>query len=203
MLVNAVIYFLVYMLGLHLWQGFRRRGEVFLLLRGMKLRHLGWGVAALLTTAASAVAMGLLAVRHPALQWSWLMQLAGDAATPVAVGQSKAATVPGFVVAGMYAMLVLAMPMLVLAEEKMFRRGADVRHWGVNLALAVAFGLSHAIVGVPLFAAIALVPMGLWLNFHYRRAMPAEQAVLETSRIHLANNLLALGLFFVAVAIRT
>lgn len=210
MAINAIIYFIVYMLALHLWQGYKKRGEVFDLLSGLRPRHVLQGLGLLSATLASLFVMAYLAATvFPLLKWSWLQALAGQMTSPVAVGASKQVTVPGFVIFGMYLMFFFAMPMLVVAEEKMFRSGAERRSLTGNVLLAIAFGLSHSVLGLPIFCAIALIPAGMILTRIYLKSASTavdsvqapRAALLDASRAHLMNNAIALSIFLVSFSI--
>jgi hypothetical protein len=100
-------------------------------------------------------------------------------------------------------LLVLGLPLLVEGEEWVFRRGAEHRSRAANLRRAVLFGLVHAIVGVPLAAALALSVGGIYLTWRYLRVWQATAsprlALLESTRAHLAYNLVIVGLVLVAL----
>lgn len=198
MLINAVIYFLLYLLVLNLWDSIKNRGEVMRLVVGLRPRHFGWAVLSLFTTLFALGSLGTAAALGPAwLRWSWFQALTGQAGTAISAGATTANTVPIGLVFGLYALLVLSMPYMVLGEEKVFRRGAEKRSAIANIGVAIAFGLAHLVVGFPVFAALALTAMGLVLTWIYRRAFRRQgcptEATLESSRAHLANNLLAIG----------
>jgi hypothetical protein len=100
-------------------------------------------------------------------------------------------------------LLILGMPLLVEAEEWVFRRGAETRtKWG-NLRRAVFFGLVHAVVGIPIGAAVALSVGGVYLTWCYLRGWQAsgseEGALLESTRAHLAYNLTIVLIVVVAL----
>jgi hypothetical protein len=198
MLVNAVIYFVLYLLVLNTWDSFRHRGEVMRLVTGLRPRHAAWALLTLVSTLFALGTLGVAAALGPAwLRWSWFHALTGQTGTALSAGAATPHTAPLTVVIGMYALLVLSMPWMVLGEEKVFRRGAERRGLLANAGMAVAFGAVHIVVGFPVFAALALTALGAWLTLVYRRAYRrqgcAVEATLEASRTHLANNLIAVG----------
>ncbi len=87
-------------------------------------------------------------------------------------------------------MLLVALPLLVEREERMFRAGAERRSTFANLRRSLLFGVVHAIVGIPICVALALTIGGVYLTDRYLRAFrdsrSGEVAVAESTRCHLA-----------------
>src|SRR4029079_4807060 len=81
-------------------------------------------------------------------------------------------------------LLVPALPLFAEAEERMFRAGAE--HWttGRRVRRAVAVGLVHALIGIPIGVAMALSIGGLYFTWRYLKG-----GILESTRAHLAYNM--------------
>ncbi len=178
------------------------RDYVWKLLRGMRLRHFVLAVPVLTVV----ISLSLLAFQVPGLSFGWWTYIGGEgnpvfgAARPEAVGPLDAVIPVVFAV-----LLVLGLPLLVEGEEWVFRRGAEHRsRWG-NLRWALYFGLVHAAVGIPIGAALALSAGGLYLTWAYlrrwRKTASQEEALAESTRAHLAYNLVIVAV--VAVALLT
>ena len=209
MALNVIIYFTLWMLGLQVWDSFKKRGELASMLKGLRPRHIAWGILVLFTTLVSLAATATLAYEFADwMKWSWLTALTshqGSMLSAAADAGTTKSTVPKAVVYALYALLALALPMAALVEEKMFRRGAERRSHLANVLFALAFALGHMVVGFPVFAALALFPLGLWLTLYYRiqwrrNGGDAGVAMLEAGRVHLMNNVLAIGLILILLS---
>jgi hypothetical protein len=100
-------------------------------------------------------------------------------------------------------LLVPALPLFAEAEERMFRLGSEHRtRWG-RLGKAVQFGLIHALIGISIGAALGLSVGGLYFTWSYlrahRRTGSAFEATLESTRAHLAYNLVVLAIVIPAL----
>ena len=95
-------------------------------------------------------------------------------------------------------LLALAMPAICLAEERVFRRGAERDGTWRGLFRASAFSASHLLVGVPLAAlpglAIAGAAFAAVYRDAYRRRPSRTHAVIASTTMHLAYNYLVLVL---------
>jgi hypothetical protein len=100
-------------------------------------------------------------------------------------------------------MLLPALPLFARREEEMFRLGAESWSWPRRIRMAVLFGLVHALVGIPIGAALALSIGGAYFQFvylrAYRRTGSRREALLESTRAHLAYNASIVALFLVAL----
>lgn len=140
-----------------------------------------------------AVAVGLLALNNPILDWGWWTAVAAQVGDQSGGGNIITAPlsypwlIPPFVV-----LLALVLPRLAEAEELMFRRGT--RSWGDGAGRSVLFGLVHMIVGVPLAVALALSIGGLWFTRQYFLG-----GTNRSTLYHLTYNCIALVLVLVAV----
>ena len=96
------------------------------------------------------------------------------------------------------ALLVPALPLFAEAEERVFRLGAEHRTRSERAMKNVQFGLAHAIVGIPLGAALGLSLGGWYFTWAYLRRWRAtedpREAMLESTRSHLAYNIVVLTL---------
>lgn len=183
-------------------QSVHQRSHVWLVLSGLRPRHFLLGVPILVAVIATAVAL----FQVPGLSFGWWTAIGGEGnpvfgtARPSAVGPLDT-VLP--VVFGL--LLILGLPLLVEGEEWVFRRGAEARSRQSNLGRAVLFGLVHALVGVPLAAALALSVGGVYLTWCYLRVWrvtgSAQLALLESTRAHLAYNLVIVALVLVALVL--
>jgi len=181
-------------------QAFLSRAHVLHLVQGLRPRHFVLAVPVLVTI----VSLAVLLFEVPGLSFGWWTAIGGDgnpvfgSARPGSVGPLEVA-VP--VVFG--TLLLLGLPLLVEAEEWMFRRGAERRTRPQNLRRSFLFGIVHAAIGIPLAAALALTAGGVYLTWAYlrmwRRTGSAEAALAESTRAHLAYNLVIVGLVLTAV----
>ena len=181
-------------------QSVSARGHVLAIVRGLRPRHFLLAVPAL----AVVVTLAGLLLEVPGLWFGWWTAIGGTgnpvfgAARPGAVGPLEVALPVVFGV-----LLLLGLPLLVEAEEWAFRRGAEHRTRVQNLRRAVLFGLVHAVVGIPLAAALALSAGGVYLTWCYLRMWratgSAEAALAESTRAHLAYNLVIIGLVAAAL----
>jgi hypothetical protein len=181
-------------------QSVSQRSHVWLVVSGLRLHHFLLAVPVLIAVIATAVAL----FQVPGLSFGWWTAIGGEGnpvfgtARPSAVGPLDAVLPVVFGV-----LLLLGLPLLVEGEEWVFRRGAEHRGRMANVRRAVLFGLVHAVVGVPLAAALALSIGGLYLTWRYLRVWRATAssrlALLESTRAHLAYNLVIVGLVLVAL----
>ena len=177
----------------------RARQRSLEVVRGLRPRHFVLALPVL-------VAVALLAawlVTLPVLSFGWWSAI-GGVGNPV-VGSSRRLSGPlaWLVPTFFLALLVPALPLLVEREEQIFRRGSEDRSGPQRLARAVTFGLIHAVIGIPLGVALALSVAGAYLTWAYlhgyHRGGPAA-ALLESTRTHLAYDLVILVLVAAAVA---
>jgi len=110
--------------------------------------------------------------------WGWYSLLSDHASNasvaPIVVSaRSNILTLKlaGF---GIYVLLILLIPLLVECEEGYFRKGRET--WRSIVPAAFNFGMMHLLVGVPFSIALALVPLGLSLGWHYKRTVALTMA---------------------------
>jgi hypothetical protein len=166
-----------------------RRARVVWLIRGLRWRHVAWAVP--VWTGVAATALGLSYV--PGLDFGWWTAIGGNG-NPV-LGSASGSDGQGLVTwlpLVFVPLLLVAMPLLVEREERLFRLGAETRSAFGNVRRAFVFGMVHAIVGIPLCAAVALTLGGVYLTDRYLRAWRVSRsqdlAIAESTRCHLAYN---------------
>lgn len=148
-------------------------------------------LAAPLVLAAVLVAVVAL-VSVPGLDLGWWTAV-GGVGNPVTGGTERTAgTVLEWLLPVVFiALLVPALPLFAETEERMFRRGSEHRSTLGRAGRGVLFGLAHAVVGIPLGAALALSIGGWYFTWAYlrgyRRGGPAA-ALRESTCAHLAYN---------------
>ncbi len=102
-------------------------------------------------------------------------------------------------------LLLPALPLFAYAEERMFRAGAQGWSRQRRAAKVVQFGLIHAIIGIPLGAALALSIGGayfMWVYLRsYRTDVDQQLATLESTAAHTVYNGLIIVLVIVAVGL--
>lgn len=184
------------------WISVAHRARSIEVVRGLRPRHVLLAVPVLVVVLV--VATALLAV--PGLSFGWWTALGGEG-NPVfgSTGGEQGRVLDVVVPVVFGVLLVVALPLLVWAEEDVFRRGAERRSVGANLVRALVFGLVHALVGIPIAAALALSVGGVYLTWAYlrgwRRTGTVRGALLESSRAHLAYNLLIVTLLATVIAL--
>jgi hypothetical protein len=167
----------------------RGRGRVAQIVRGLRPRHF------LLPIPAFAGVVSVITVLWyvPPLRWGWWTAI-GGLGNPVTGGTERTTGTPleWLVPLVFIIMLIPALPLFAEAEERMFRLGAERRsRWG-RLRRSVEFGLAHAIVGIPIAAALGLSVGGMYFSWRYmrefRRTGDQTAAMLESTRAHTAYN---------------
>ena len=184
---------------------FSSRGHVWRLVAGLRPRHFLRAVPVLF--AVLAVATPLLAI--PGLDFGWWTAIGGEGNPAVGVGRESAT--PGvletIVPVVFVTLLIIGLPLLVEGEEWAFRRGAESRSRAANARRSVLFGLVHALIGIPIGVAMALSVGGFYFTWAYLSAWRAtrseEAALAESTRSHLAYNLVIAAIVIVALATGT
>lgn len=172
------------------------------IVRGIRWRHV-WPIPFVLA-AILAVAWPLMSV--PGLDWGWWSAIGGEG-NPV-FGSSSATTgsVLEWVIPLVFmALLLPALPLFAYAEERAFRRGAERWSLPKRAVKVVQFGLVHALIGIPIGAALALSVGGAYFMAVYLRhvrthASPGE-ATLESASAHTAYNMAIIAVVLLALAL--
>jgi len=202
LLTVAVLAFVGFRLADAARQTFSSRGHVWQLVAGLRPRHFFRAIPVLF--AVLAVATPLLQI--PGLDFGWWTAIGGEGNPAVGVGRSSAT--PGaletIIPLVFVTLLLIGLPLLVEGEEWVFRRGAEHRSGAANARRSVLFGLVHAIVGIPIGVAIALSVGGFYFTWAYLRVCRAtgseEAALAESTRSHLAYNLVIAAIVIAALA---
>ena len=178
-----------------------RRAHVVGLIRGIRARH----VVPVPFVLAAVLAAALLLMEVPGLDWGWWTALGGFG-NPVTGGTERTVgTVFEWLVPLLFVALLLpALPLLAEREEQVFRRGDERRSIPQRAARGLAFGLVHAVMGIPLGAALALSIGGWYFSWCYLRGYRNGNrtqlaALAESTRAHLAYNAFIVALLVVSL----
>lgn len=163
-------------------------------------RHV-WPVPFVLA-AVLGVAIPLLQV--PGLSWGWWSAIGGEGNPVFGSSDSTVGTVWEWIVPlAFMALLVPALPLFAHAEERMFRAGAETWSRTRRVGTTLQFGLVHAIIGIPIGAALALSVGGayfMWVYLRaYRRAVSRTEATLESTTAHTVYNGTIIAVFVLAL----
>lgn len=166
------------------------RGHVGEIVRGLRPRHFLLAVPALFVVLVAVVAL----VQVPGLGWGWWTALGGLGNPVTGTTDRTAGTALEWIIPAVFlVLLVPPLPLFAEAEERMFRLGAENRtRWG-RLRRSVEFGLAHAIIGIPIGAALGLSVGGMYFTDRYlrtfRRTGDPQRAMAESTRAHLGYNI--------------
>jgi len=172
------------------------------IVRGLRVRHFALALPALVAVILAVVAL----VQVPYLDWGWWTAL-GGLGNPVTGGTERTTGTPlEWIVPVVFLLLLVpALPLFAEAEEKMFRLGAERRsRWG-RFRRSVEFGLAHALIGIPIGAALGLSVGGMYFTSRYlrtyRRTRDTETAMAESTRAHLGYNVTVIVIVAVALTL--
>ena len=102
-------------------------------------------------------------------------------------------------------MLLPAIPLFALAEERTFRRGCEAGRGAAGVRRTIEFGLAHALIGIPIGVALALSCGGAYFMAVYLRAYRVHhdqrEAVLESARAHAVYNVIIVVLVLITVVL--
>lgn len=171
-------------------------------LRAVRWRHV-WPVP-LVITAVIGTAVTLLLI--PGLDWGWWTALGGGGNPVTGTTEQTVGTVWEWLIPLVFLALVFpALPLFALAEERIFRQGAQRWSTGRRVYKTLTFGLVHALIGIPIGVALALSIGGAYFMFMYLRQfhrVPDERgAVLESAAAHLVYNTAILSIVALAVVL--
>ena len=177
-------------------EGPRRRAAQVVM--GLRVRHFALALPVL----AAVVATAIVLLQVPGLSFGWWTAI-GGVGNPVIGTSQRAGGAAGWIVPALFlAMLVPALPLLVEREERIFRVGSERRSRAGRVRRGVFFGMVHALVGIPIAAALALSVGGWYLTWAYLRGWRAggpEAGLLESTRAHLAYNLIIVATVVLAL----
>jgi hypothetical protein len=196
-------------MGVRLADGARRavrargRARIVEIMRGLRPRHF-----ALAPVAFAGVVVALVALLQiPVMRFGWWTAI-GGLGNPVTGGTERTTGTPleWLIPLVFLTLLAPALPLFAEAEERIFRAGSEWRSFWGRVGKGLQFGLVHAIVGIPIGAALALSVGGWYFTWAYLRGYRAsggqrEEAVLESTRAHLAYNMEILVLVAIALVV--
>jgi hypothetical protein len=166
------------------------RQRTLVIARGLRLRHL---LLAPLVMMGVLITAGVLYQVKP-LQFGWWTALGGTGniitgSTTRTHGTALEWIVPAFFLSLVFPLL----PLFAAREEEMFRLGAENWSTGRRIRRGLEFGLVHLIMGIPIAVALALSVGGWYFTWAYlrgyRRTGSQWEAMMESTRSHLAYNL--------------
>jgi hypothetical protein len=165
------------------------RGKTLAVVRGLRRHHFVRAVPVVLLIVAAAWAL----MELPVLSFGWWSMIGGEGNPVVGVTEEDYGIVSVVIPLFFIGLLIVGLPLLVAREEWVFRRGAEQRGTVANVRRSVLFGLAHAVIGIPIGAALALSIGGLYLTWCYLEGWKVTRsqsgALLESTRAHLAYNL--------------
>jgi len=205
---DVLTYAVIGFIGVRLATGLRRslaadgRALIRQVVTGIRWRHV-WPAPLMLPVVGTAAYVLMLV---PGLDWGWWTALGGDGNPVFGSSSSTAGTVLEWLVPLVFVCLLLpALPLFAFAEERMFRQGAEAWSKGRRVFKVVQFGLMHALIGIPVGAALALSIggahfMGVYLRA-FRRGAGQRGSTIESTRAHTVYNGMIVVLVVVAVAV--
>jgi hypothetical protein len=157
--------------------------------RGVRWRHV-WPVPIVLTLVVM-LATALMAV--PGLDWGWWTSIGGEGNPVFGSSDATSGTMWEWIIPlAFMGLLIPALPLFAHAEERIFRTGAEDWSWRRRLLKVLQFGLVHALIGIPIGAALALSLGGAYFMLvylrTYRRTLSRREATLESTRAHTTYN---------------
>ena len=179
------------------------RSTTFPVVRGIRWRHV-WP-APLVIALVLVVASALLLV--PGLDWGWWSALGGAGNPVTGTTEQTSGTPLEWIIPVVFLVLLLpAIPLFALAEERAFRRGCERWSWPRRIRRTVEFGLAHALIGIPIGVALALSCGGAYFMRcylrGYRPAHSRREAVLESARAHTVYNVIIVVMVLTAVILQ-
>jgi hypothetical protein len=180
----------------------RARMHTAEIVRGMRLRHLLPPPLVLTGVAVTAV----LLLQVPYLWFGWWTAIGGTG-NIVTGGTSRTGGSPleWIIPAVFFLLLFPALPLFAEREEVAFRLGAEGWSFRHRVWMGMKFGLLHLIMGIPIAVALALSVGGWYFQWcylrGYRKTGSMREAVLESTRAHVAYNAEVLTLAAVVLVI--
>lgn len=191
--------------GLRLFEAARSsveaHGKTLAVVRGLRWRHFVLAVPVVLLIVPTAWVL----IQLPVLSFGWWTMIGGQGNPVVGVTDKDYGIVSVVIPLFFIGLLIVGLPLLVAREEWVFRRGAERRGSVDNVGRSVLFGLAHAVVGIPIGAALALSIGGLYLTWCYlegwRETRSQSGALLASTRAHLAYNLTIITLVLISLLV--
>jgi hypothetical protein len=176
-------------------------GRTLAVVRGLQWRHFARALPIVLVIVVTA----WMLIQLPVLSFGWWTMIGGEGNPVVGVTEEDYGIVSVVLPLFFIGLLIVGLPLLVAREEWVFRRGAERRGTAANVGRSLLFGLAHAIVGIPIGAALALSIGGLYLTWCYfegwKETRTQSGALLESTRAHLAYNLTIITLVLVSLVV--
>ena len=167
--------------------------------QGLRSRHFLRAIPIVALIVSTAWAL----IQLPVLSFGWWSMIGGEGNPVVGVTEEDYGIVSVVVPLFFIGLLIVGMPLLVAREEWVFRRGAEARGTAMNVGRSLVFGLAHAVIGIPIGAALALSIGGLYLTRCYlegwKETRTQTGALLESTRAHLAYNLTIITLMLASL----
>jgi hypothetical protein len=178
------------------------RALVTRIVRGLRVRHFAPAVP-VLTVVVIAV---LVLVQIPGLDFGWWTALGGIGNPVTGTTDRTTGTAFEWLIPLVFVVLLIpALPLFAETEERMFRLGSERRSRPQRFWKGIQFGMMHAIIGIPIGAALALSIGGWYFTWWYMRAFNRTgsplAATLESTRAHLAYNCTVVVIVLVAVVL--
>lgn len=188
--------------GLRTSRSARGRQTVALIVRGIRWRHV-WPVPLLL---AAVIGVATLVLRIPGMSWGWWTLLGGSGNPVFGSSDATVGTVWEWIIPLVFMCLLLpALPLFALAEERIFREGAEQWSTQRRVLKVLQFGLVHALIGIPVGAALTLSLGGAWFMRVYlarfRATGSRREATLESTRAHTTYNGIIVTLVLVTLLV--
>jgi hypothetical protein len=181
--------------------GRRGRSRAVEVARGLRPRHFLLAVPILFAVLVAVV----LLVQVPGLSFGWWTAIGGQGNPVVGSTDRTAGTALEWVIPAIFVTLLIpALPLLVEREERVFRAGSEERSLRQRLWWGFKFGMAHALVGIPIGAAAGLSIGGWYFTWAYLRGYRRggrSEALLESSRSHLAYNLTVVVIVLLAIVV--
>jgi hypothetical protein len=205
-LADIVTFAVLGFMGVRLVTGLRTArsasGKLLVLdvVHGIRWRHV-WPVPVVLPVVV-VVASVLMSV--PGLSFGWWSAVGGDGNPVFGSSDTTVGTVWEWLIPMVFMCLLLpALPLFAYAEERLFRMGAEAWSWPRRAFKVVQFGLVHALIGIPIGAALALSLGGVYFMTSYlgawARTSSRREATLESTRAHTVYNGLIVLMVLVVV----
>jgi len=207
-LTNVLTFAVLGFMGFRLVTGLRHsrtthgRSIVAQVWRRFGWRHV-WPVPLLLTVVVTAATV---LMQIPGLSWGWWSMLGGSGNPVFGESDATVGTVWEWIIPLTFmCLLVPALPLFAYAEERMFRTGAESWSRQRRLVKVLQFGMIHALIGIPIGAALALSLGGayfMWIYLREFRRYPSQHdANLESTAAHTVYNGLIVVVVVVAVGL--
>ncbi len=166
------------------------RGRVAFLVRGLRFRHFVLPIPVLCLVVLAVIVL----LQVPLLSFGWWTAIGGVGNPVTGTTDRTEGTALAWIIPLCFIVLLIpALPLFAETEERIFRLGSERRTFLQKTGKGIQFGLIHALIGIPIGAALALSIGGWyftwWYMRAYRRTGSPFQATVESTRAHLAYNI--------------